>query len=173
MKRWIWILLVLYAIYIAILFWPAVTKKWKEQTAKTVVAQWLDPVRQVLVQEYLFSYQEPWAGWILSMIAQESGGHADAYNPKDPSWGLMGITQGVLADYNRANGKTYSVDDLKVPFKNLEVGIWYWHFLLNSYASDYEKAVMAYNAGQGNIEAGRPHLQNVEEYRSLIQPQLA
>lgn len=168
MKRWVWILLILWAVYLAILFSPAAAKKLKEQTIKQVASQWLEPVRQMLSRQYTYSYEELWTAWVLSMIAQESGGHADAYNRKDPSWGLMGITQDVLTEFNNVNGKSYTIEDLKNPLINLEVGTWYWHFLWKSYNEDYEKAVMAYNAGQGNLEAGRPHLERVKEFLLLI-----
>lgn len=169
-KRWIIVSLVV--ILLSVLFWPVVIEKWKKEVADYVVKTWKRQVQEIQVYSYLWRYKAPWTGWLLAMIAQESAGKEGAVNPKDPSYGLMMITPGCLSDYNRLKGKSFTTADLMNPEINLVVGIWYFDFLFAQYKGDYEKIVMAYNAGQGNIEAGRPHLERVKTYLSLIQPQL-
>jgi hypothetical protein len=172
MRKWWLIGLVLFLV-VLIFFWPDIKNQLKLRIATRVVGTWTNSVQQLLTQQYLWRQQRPWTTWILSMISQESGGEPEATNPADPSYGLMAITPGLLKDFNRVNQKSYTIDNMFVPWKNLEVGVWFFDMLFHSYNGDYDKTVMAYNAGQGNIEAGRPHLERVKEYLSLIQPQFA
>lgn len=172
MKKY-WPVLVIVLVLLVVLMWPPIISEVRRQIAKEVVATWKQLVQSTIVLNVsVFRIEAPYTAWVLAMIAQESKGIPDAVNPKDPAYGLMQITPPLLADYNRINRKSYTVADMKEPYRNLQVGIWFFDFLYHSY-NDYDKAVMAYNAGQGNIEAGRPHLKLVKEYLSLVQPLIA
>jgi hypothetical protein len=171
MSKKLWLIVPLVVVILLIVFWRPVINVVRKRTAQRVLDTWLEPLQKVMIAEYLFRYEKAWTPWLLSMIAQESGGDPEAVNPRDPSYGLMAITPDLLSDFNRVKRKSYTIDDLKIPYKNLEVGLWFFDMLFNSYR-DYDKVVMAYNAGQGNMEAGRPHLERVKEFFGFIQPQL-
>jgi len=172
MKKY-WPVLVIALILLVVFMWPPIISEVRRQIAKEVVATWKNVVQYTIVLNVsIFRAEAAYTAWVLAMIAQESSGIADKINPKDPAYGLMQITPPLLADYNRLNHKSYTLSDLMEPYKNLQVGIWFFDFLYHSY-NDYAMAVMAYNAGQGNIEAGRPHLNRVKEYLSVIQPLIA
>lgn len=173
MRKWLWLTIPALLFLLAWILVPKAIAKYKYTVARNVVDTWLAPVQHAIVQNYPLSYERGWIAWLLAMIAQESSGKAEAINPRDPAYGLLQITPPVLSDFNRLNRKSYTVDDLLIPYKNLEVGLWYFQFLWKGNERDYEQTVMAYNAGQGNLEAGRPHLEHVKEYLSLIEPQLS
>ena len=155
------ILLIIVAIaFILVTIMPKVEDLYRKSVAKKVIGLWRE-----LAEKYAgFNNVDPQV--VLAMICQESSGNPDSVNPADPSRGLMQLTPGALSDFNKAVGRSYSFDDMFIPYKNIEAGTWY-------FASRYRKtgilrdAIAAYNAGLGNIPAGYAHADKVEKY--LIQ----
>lgn len=162
MKRDTKILLLIVAIaFLLVTAMPKVEDIYRRSVAKKVFDLWHETAEKYGG----FNNTEP--AIILAMIAQESSGNPDSVNPADPSRGLMQITPGALSDFNRQLGRSYTFDDMFVPYKNVEVGTWY-------YASRYAKtgnvrdAIAAYNAGLGNIPAGYLHADKVEKYLLIV-----
>jgi len=61
---------------------------------------------------------------ILSIIQQESGGSASAFNSGSKAAGLMQVKPIVVETFNSNNGKSYTAENMLEPAKNLKVGIW-------------------------------------------------
>jgi soluble lytic murein transglycosylase len=53
----------------------------------------------------------------------------------------------------RTGGSAFRVSDLRNPEINVRYGSWYLRHLLDKYGSD-ERALAAYNGGQGNVDRG-------------------
>jgi soluble lytic murein transglycosylase-like protein len=168
-KRDTKILLIIAAI-VFILIWgapkviEAVKNLTREATAKKVVSQW---------RPLADSWASAWDTLpqnILAIICQESGGNPQAVNKRDPSRGLMAVTPGALQDFNNANGKSYSFDDLYDPEKNVEVGSWYFATRAKSSLTHNLKELFeAYNAGLGNLPAGVPYAESVMDYLTHVE----
>ena len=140
---------------------PKVEDLYRKDVAKKVVARWRE-----LAEKYAAFYKLD-AKITLAMICQESGGNPDSVNPADPSRGLMQLTPGALADFNKALSRSYSFDDMFIPYKNIEVGTWYYATRLSKTGDTY-KAIAAYNAGLGNIPAGYAHADKVTKYLRFV-----
>lgn len=83
----------------------------------------------------------------------ESGGRAEAYNPKSKATGLYQVTPIALADFNSLNNEHYSLKDMRNPQKCGRVAYWMMekripdllmHFRLQD---DVRHRIWAYNAG--------------------------
>ena len=162
MKRDTKILLIIVVVaFLLVTAMPKVEDIYRTSVAKKVIGKW-----RTLADQYA-SYWKVDPQIVLAIICQESGGNPDSVNPSDPSRGLMQITPGALADFNQANGRGYTFDELFEPYKNVEVGTWY-------YSSRFAKtliqknALAAYNAGLGNIKAGMSYADKVETYLTYI-----
>lgn len=105
------------------------------------------------------------AGLIRAMMAQESAGNAKAVSPVGAQ-GLMQLMPDTAAELG--------VKDVFDPAQNIEGGTRYMAQLLKRYGGDRDKALMAYNAGMGAVDAGRaqtfPETQN---YLKRINAKLA
>jgi soluble lytic murein transglycosylase len=72
----------------------------------------------------------------------------------------------------RTGGSRFRVDDLLDPEINVRYGSWYLRHLLDKYGSE-ERALAAYNGGQGNVDRGvvyaetRAYVERVLELREI------
>jgi soluble lytic murein transglycosylase len=72
----------------------------------------------------------------------------------------------------RTGGSQFRVDDLYHPEINVRYGSWYLRHLLDKYGSQ-ERALAAYNGGQGNLDRGvvfpetRAYVERVLELQSI------
>lgn len=155
-------LLVIVVVFLILTAMPKVEEVYRRSVAKKVVTNW-----RPLADQYA-AYWRVDPKVVLSIICQESSGNPDSVNPSDPSRGLMQITPGALTDFNKAVGRSYSFDDLFIPYKNIEVGTWYYATRL-SRAGSQHNALAAYNAGLGNMSAGMGYADKVEKYLGYIQ----
>ncbi len=87
----------------------------------------------------------------------ESGGRIDAVSHKG-AMGLMQLMPGTA--------KMLGVDDPFDPAQNLEGGIKYLSRLSDKYEGDLSKALAAYNAGPGRVDAcgGIPPIAETQNY---------
>ena len=89
--------------------------------------------------------------WVAAMISVESSFNQDAVSPS----GAVGLMQIMPATGREIAGKIglkdYSRTELKNPSVNIMIGCWYFRKLLERFGSR-EKALIAYNAGPGNLE---------------------
>lgn len=83
---------------------------------------------------------------IASIINVESG-----YNPnaksKAGAIGLMQIMPDTAKYICEIKGIDFVFDDLKIPEKNIEIGCYYFKYLLNKFKNQ-DTAICAYNAGE-------------------------
>ena len=93
------------------------------------------------------------AALLAAVIYEESKFHADARS----SSGAIGLMQllpetakGIAL---RTGGSRFRVDDLYDPELNVRYGSWYLRHLLDKYGT-VERALAAYNGGQGNVDRG-------------------
>jgi soluble lytic murein transglycosylase len=109
---------------------------------------------------------------LAAVIYQESKFDANARSDSG-AIGLMQLlpetAKGIAA---RTGGTRFTVDDLLDPEINVRYGSWYLRHLLDKYGSE-EKALAAYNGGQGNVDRGihypetRHYVQRVLELRDV------
>jgi len=90
---------------------------------------------------------------ISAVIYQESKFRPDARS-ESGAVGLMQLlpetAKGIAV---RTGGSAFTIDDLLDPEINVRYGSWYLRHLLDKYGSD-ERALAAYNGGQGNVDRG-------------------
>ncbi len=84
---------------------------------------------------------------ILSLIKQESAFNPKAKSPK----GALGLMQVILPTAKMIN-KKITRKKLKTPKTNLKIGIGYLDKLIKKYNGSLVMALIAYNAGQGNLK---------------------
>jgi soluble lytic murein transglycosylase-like protein len=94
---------------------------------------------------------------VQSVIRAESNYNPDAVSPK----GAMGIMQLIPA-----TAKRFGVSDAFDPEENIQGGVRYLKFLLDYYQGDYQKAIAAYNAGEGAVDKyhGIPPFAETQNY---------
>ncbi len=94
---------------------------------------------------------------VHSVIRAESNYNPDAVSPK----GAMGIMQLIPA-----TAKRFGVSDAFDPEDNIQGGVRYLKFLLDYYQGDYQKAIAAYNAGEGAVDKyhGVPPFAETQNY---------
>ena len=94
---------------------------------------------------------------VRAVVRMESGGRADAVSHKG-AMGLMQLMPGTA--------KMLGVDDPFDPVQNLEGGIKYLSNLSDKYGGDLSKALAAYNAGPGRVDAcgGIPPIAETQKY---------
>jgi soluble lytic murein transglycosylase-like protein len=97
-------------------------------------------VRQIAEREGL----DP--GLVLALVGVESGFRAEALSPKGAQ-GLMQLMPATAA--------TYGVVDPFDPQANVQAGVRHLRLLLERYGGDTERALAAYNAGEGAVERHR------------------
>uniref|UniRef100_UPI000AC1704A transglycosylase SLT domain-containing protein n=1 Tax=Cupriavidus basilensis TaxID=68895 RepID=UPI000AC1704A len=92
-----------------------------------------------------------------SVVQQESSGNPGAINAEgggQGAYGAMQVRQAALADYNKANGTKYSMQDLLNPKIGVDVGTWYLSQQLDKF-NDPAKALIAYKEGAGSPEVSK------------------
>ena len=93
---------------------------------------------------------------VAAVIYQESKFDAAARSSQG-AVGLMQLlpetAQGIAT---RTGGSAFQVDDLLDPEINVRYGSWYLRHLLDKYGTE-ERALTAYNGGQGNLDRGVVH----------------
>jgi soluble lytic murein transglycosylase len=109
---------------------------------------------------------------IAAVIYQESKFEVDARSDAG-AIGLMQLrpetAKGIAV---RTGGSRFRVDDLLDPEINVRYGSWYLRHLLDKYRSE-ERALAAYNGGQGNVDRGvvypetKHYVERVLELRSI------
>jgi soluble lytic murein transglycosylase len=118
---------------------------------------------------------------LAAVIYQESRFNARAES-ESGAIGLMQLlpetAKGIAV---RTGGSRFQVGDLYDPEINVRYGSWYLRHLLNKYDGDVNKALAAYNGGQGNVDRGvqydetRAYVERVLEFRETYEdayPQL-
>ena len=87
---------------------------------------------------------------ILAMIQAESDFQPNAYSVGDNGeplgLGLMQLTAPTAERFGLTD-----IEDVWLPSKNIDTGTKYLAWLLNHFQGDFERAVAAYNAGEGNV----------------------
>lgn len=83
---------------------------------------------------------------IISIIEVESGGDQYAVGTSGEI-GLMQISRDALTDYNKVYKKFFTMDSLKFPENNIEVGTGYLAYLRQQFRGDINLATKAYNEG--------------------------
>jgi soluble lytic murein transglycosylase len=109
---------------------------------------------------------------IAAVIYQESKFEVDARSEAG-AIGLMQLrpetAKGIAV---RTGGSRFRVDDLLDPEINVRYGSWYLRHLLDKYGSE-ERALAAYNGGQGNVDRGvvfqetRAYVERVLELQAI------
>ncbi len=106
---------------------------------------------------------------LAAVIYEESRFDASARSPSG-AIGLMQLlpetAKGIAL---RTGGTRFRVEDLGDPELNVRYGSWYLRHLLDRYDGSVEKALAAYNAGQGNVDRGI----EFEETRAYVRDVLA
>jgi soluble lytic murein transglycosylase len=105
---------------------------------------------------------------LAAVIYEESRFRADARS----SSGAIGLMQLLPATAKgialRTGGSRFRVDDLLDPEINVRYGSWYLRHLLDRYG-DTEKALAAYNGGQGNVDRGVQYEETREYVRDVLE----
>ena len=103
---------------------------------------------QQIVEKYAEAYSVP-KELIFAVIKVESD-----FNPTDvSSAGAVGLMQMLPSTYEWLTtklGDSYSQDDLYDPETNIKYGTYYLQYLYARFGS-WEKAIIAYNWGEGNF----------------------
>uniref|UniRef100_UPI000B1997A5 transglycosylase SLT domain-containing protein n=1 Tax=Cupriavidus basilensis TaxID=68895 RepID=UPI000B1997A5 len=92
-----------------------------------------------------------------SVVQQESSGNPGAVNTEgggQGAYGAMQVRQAALADYNKANGTKYSMQDLLKPQIGVDVGTWYLSQQLDQF-NDPVKALIAYKQGPNSQDVAK------------------
>lgn len=136
----------------------------KIKLIRSVAGKWQD-----VVKHWAAVYFLP-APRLFAIIAHESSGNPEAIG-RAGEIGLMQLTPGALTDFNSHFHKTYSLEDLKSPDVNVEVGAGYFRMLLDQ-MGNIDDATRAYNVGAGRARkdstAGLTYLLVVRELEIQI-----
>ena len=84
----------------------------------------------------------------LSLVREES--HFD--KKAKSSVGALGLSQLMPATANFITKSTLTQETLYEPNKNIEIGLKYFNYLVNTFNQNEYLAILAYNAGPGNIK---------------------
>lgn len=121
--------------------------------------------------EFINKYSEEYGvekELVTAVVKSESGFNPDAHSYADAR-GLMQITPDTGDWISQQLGIEYNHDDLFDPQTNIKFGVFYLDYLINYYKSvDY--AIMAYNAGFGNVDLWIKEgilTGNVEDYENI------
>ena len=89
---------------------------------------------------------------ILAIICCESSGNPNAFNPNDPSRGLMQIEPPIA----KAFGGVTDQDQLFNPELNIMIGSSFLAHLKATYSDHFPNWVTGYNQGETNLRKGYP-----------------
>src|SRR6266851_449547 len=92
---------------------------------------------------------------ILAIVWKESTGNPEAYNPNDPSWGLMGVEPLIARAYGGYTDTSWQKD----PEKNMRAGAGFLSFLKAKYEDLHPLTgpivwVVGYNEGETKMLRG-------------------
>ena len=89
---------------------------------------------------------------VYAIIKAESNFNENAKSSSD-AIGLMQIMEITAIETARKMDLEVTEEDLFKPDLNINIGLKYFTYLLNHYNSNYPLAIIAYNAGMGNVDA--------------------
>jgi len=89
---------------------------------------------------------------VLSIIRVESGFNPNAVSNKEAR-GLMQVRDSTYSDVADMFSGSNKDIDLYNPETNIKIGIAYFKKLVNKYDGNYYIALLAYNAGMGNVDS--------------------
>lgn len=119
---------------------------------------------------------EKWIPEIIALVLQESQGRQSSVSGKGAT-GLMQIMPETWHDLiTRVHpGYGFTDADINDPYKNLVIGIHHFVDLIQKYNYDLDKALAAYNAGEGAVADynGVPPYSETKNYISRIRDRLA
>ena len=89
---------------------------------------------------------------VYAIIKAESNFNENAKSSND-AIGLMQIMETTAIETARKMDLEVTEEDLFKPDLNINIGLKYFTYLLNQYDNNYPLAIIAYNAGMGNVDA--------------------
>lgn len=89
---------------------------------------------------------------VYAIIKAESNFNENAKSSSD-AIGLMQIMETTAIETARKMDLEVTEEDLFKPDLNINIGLKYFTYLLNQYDNNYPLAIIAYNAGIGNVDA--------------------
>lgn len=89
---------------------------------------------------------------VYAIIKAESNFNENAKSSSD-AIGLMQIMETTAIETARKMNLEVTEEDLFKPDLNINIGLKYFTYLLNKYDNNYPLAIIAYNAGMGNVDA--------------------
>ena len=89
---------------------------------------------------------------VYAIIKAESNFKENAKSSSD-AIGLMQIMEITAIETARKMDLEVTEEDLFKPDLNINIGLKYFTYLLNQYDNNYPLAIIAYNAGMGNVDA--------------------
>jgi soluble lytic murein transglycosylase len=109
---------------------------------------------------------------VAAVIYQESKFRADAHSDSGALGLMQLLPETAKGIATRTGGSQFEVEDLYDPEINVRYGSWYLRHLIDKYGSE-ERALAAYNGGQGNLDRGimypetRHYVDRVLELRGI------
>ena len=88
---------------------------------------------------------------VYAIIKAESNFNENAKSSSD-AIGLMQIMETTAIETARKMDLEVTEEDLFKPDLNINIGLKYFKYLLNQYDNNYPLAIIAYNAGIGNVD---------------------
>ena len=88
---------------------------------------------------------------VYAIIKAESNFNENAKSSSD-AIGLMQIMEITAIETARKMDLEVTEEDLFKPDLNINIGLKYFTYLLNQYNNNYQLAIIAYNAGIGNVD---------------------
>ena len=102
------------------------------------------------ISKYAKEYElEPY--FLAAIIKTESNFNKDAASSKG-ALGLMQITEDTEVWISKRLGEVYEKNSVLEPEKNIRYGSWYIKYLIDKYDGNQNLAILAYNAGFGNVD---------------------
>lgn len=89
---------------------------------------------------------------VYAIIKAESNFNENAKSSSD-AIGLMQIMETTALETANKMDLEVTEEDLFKPDLNINIGLKYFTYLLNQYDNNYPLAIIAYNAGMGNVDA--------------------
>ena len=105
--------------------------------------------------EYVEKYAEEYnmdKYMVYAIIKAESNFDENAKSSSD-AIGLMQIMETTAIETARKMDLEVTEEDLFKPDLNINIGLKYFTYLLNQYDNNYPLAIIAYNAGMGNVDS--------------------